>query len=289
MLKKFLISIILINIFWNYNYIQAKNKIDNEIVQLYNEYYKIYSDSAKLDYRFDYDKQIINLIDYTLLILKKPEYAYNVLMSFPKDLYGTPQIIEKYKVLKQKYLSELNDPEIDSAEKLLFIRLTLLYPVEFEGDPLINYNEKCHLCIEGLKTMKDKCTNKNYAALATALLFENKETDYCQEFLKVFPEHQAIPEVKLYQISREFDKKNFQLCINQTLDLIKEYGNNVGPDGHTFEISCYEFLISCYLKMNNKAEAYKYYKLIKETAPNNPQIVYLKTIFEITPTIIKKR
>lgn len=288
MLKRFIIFIMIISLFCQSKAF-AKNKTDADIINQYNKFYKICCDKFELGYSFDYDNQILTLIDISLNILKKPEYAFEAIMSFPRDLYFTPKLIKKYKYFKEKYLKTLDDPNTDSAEKLLFMALTLMFPIESEGDPLADFSEKRALCVEGLKTMKNKCDNKDFAALATALLFEEGNHDYYQEFIDNFPNHPSIPDIKLCKISPTFFKCDYQTCINETIKIIDEYGTQVGPNGWTFDINCYEFLISCYLKLDNHAKAYKYYKLIREKAPNNPIIPSMKSTFETAPTInIKK-
>ncbi len=260
------------------NFSFAADTDDIELDYLYKRCNEIKFKLSDRDTSFESAVEIPVLMDYTVEIIKRnPVLAYDAVMSFSIRPHAIKEAYEKYQKLKEKYLNNLDDPDTDAAEKLFFMLITLLYPGEFEYDNSQSVNPKCELCIEGLKKMKDNVTNKDYAALATLVLAnERGYENTLNEFLEKYPDHPAVPQVKLniasgYGLTEEYDK-----CIVKTEELLKQYGNINEPCGWTFDVTCYEVLCFCYIEKGDKTTAKKYFDLIKQKAPLDPQINYLK-------------
>lgn len=280
--KKIIISTTVLIIFLCLqNFLYAAETDDVELKNLYQKYTEIRFKLKNIDTSFESASEIPLLMDYTVEIIKRnPKIAYYVSMTFSIRPHAINEVYDKYQKLKEKYLYKLDDPDTEPAEKFFFMLITLLYPCEFEYDNSISVNPKCNLCIEGLKKMKEYSANKDYAALATILLSNEKGYESCvDEFFKKFPDHPAVPTLKLNIISDYISSKEYDKCIEKTEELLKQHGNEKYPYGWTFAVSCYEVLCLCYIKKGDITTAKKYFDLIKQNAPLDPQLHQLKEYF----------
>ncbi len=216
-------------------------------------------------------------MDYAVEILKKIPYsceAHNTLAFFRTGVsYSNGNALNKYLDMKKKYINSLDDLETDIAEKLLFMAILQSSnpgTSSLSGESLKKEHD---IAVKGLIKIKDECENKDYAALATKILFYEKGLDYEYEFLNKFPDHPAIPFVKL-GIAANFIcvEKDYDKGIDEINKLLEKYGNFVTPDGWKFEIACYEVLTLAYAWKKEPENAKKYYDIIKQTVPDYPNL-----------------
>ena len=106
-------------------------------------------------------------------------------------------LLPDFKELYGQYYNSVNNYDQDMPQKLVLAYM-LLRGFNIEGDTdevkLLEISEHGH---EILKDIKDKCSDKPYAAIATLLLsnvFTKSGLD--GEFIAKFPNHPAIPFVK---------------------------------------------------------------------------------------------
>ncbi len=186
---------------------------------------------------------------------------------------------EKYKRLKDKYINEIENFNDDVAEKLIF--MTLLYEFDPENDKNYAINRK--KCLEALKKMKDECQNKDYAALALAILLDRRYDKYNEEFIRRYPNHPAIPLIELGNSMSE----NYQDSIEKILKLAEKHKNVVMPDGIPFKVDCYSAVSSFYYEIGNKEMAHKYFEKIEKEYPN---YIYLHELKEkLTPKLTREQ
>lgn len=258
--------------------------IETDINKTYKEFqslaYKI-KDSKE---GYKYNNQSHKFIEYAVDIVKKSpasSEAFYTLITFPKSLkFVTDESENIYQQFKEKYLNNLNDPDTDSAEKIVFMKFTLLYPLNL--DRLINTDEiknKMNLCYEGLKKMAVDCKNSDYRALATMVL-ASSNPEYRQKFIENFPNHPCVSEIKLNLIIHEnyTHNTNYEKTIEEANKLLTEYKDITLPDGWKFEISCYELIAVCYIKLDNIENARKYIAIIEKDAPSNSQLYMLREL-----------
>jgi len=252
--------------------------------QMYKEYSNIVYKLEEPMKVYEFQKDITKIIDLLIKIIKtSPESAeaYHALASFPISLdIMDDEPKHLFLSLEKKYIDNLSIPLEDPAEKLVFMMLTKSHPSEFRFTLSEETDQsKYEKCINGLQLMAN-CQNKSYAALATTELFDRAGTgithDYRKSFLNSFPTHPAIPHVKLILITDYYAEEKYQTCIEETKKLCEEYKDFLLPDGWKFEISCYELLAMCYIELKDLKTASKYYQLICEKAPTNPQIFAIK-------------
>ena len=268
----------------NYSNSYSQDSYEVDLKQMYKHYSSLVFKLEEPMKVYEFQKDITKIINLLIKMIKtSPESAeaYHALASFPISLdIMDDEPKQLFLSLENKYIDKLSNPDEDSAEKLVFMMLTKTYPSRFritlseETD-----QEKYEKCLLGLQFMTGS-QNKDYAALATTELFNRAGTgitfDYRKTFLTSYPSHPAIPHVKLILITDYYAVEKYQTCIDETKKLCEEYKNLLLPDGWTFEVSCYELLAMCYIELNDLENALKYYKLICEKAPTNPQIYAIK-------------
>lgn len=223
----------------------------------------------------------IDAFNYSIEILKKSPksqesyYAMLIINSygFKSYLY---KIEEIFNSLNKKHYQHIDDPNFEENEKLIYL---IIYFHGIGAKSLLEQSERKIKAFEVFKNMQLNCTNRDYAALATTMLFLSNNTndrlnsiDY---FIKNFNDHPAIPAVNLYKIMAIYDFKKISSdstkineCITVTKNLIEKYGNVNLPHGWTFSIDCYCLLINCYKFINDNENAKRYYNIIKKEAPN---------------------
>jgi len=282
-MKNFIIFILTLLFFSSFSLyaIAQDNPSSNEcsINQLYRDVTRITFPTRA---EFDKGKQYENLhiaMDYTVEILKRNPASLEAYCALAHIRYGleyNQKATEKYKIWKKKYLNALADPDTDSAEKLVFMAVLYNEDPDVYNDKPLEKNHK--ICVDGLKKMKDECKNRDYAALATLILFSERNKNlHCFEFLEKFPSHVAVPIVKLsIATGHIFIDKDYDKCIAETNNLYNRYKNNEMPDGWKFSINCYEILAWAYIAKKDMKNATKYYNLIKESVPDFPNLRGIK-------------
>lgn len=192
--------------------------------------------------------------------------SYLSLIALNNDDFNfNDEAISIYKNFKSKYFQDLENVNKDCAEKLFFIKLYLLFDANVINTfPNENYEKNKIKCMDALEKFKNECEDKNYSALATIILFlldHKKEKAYDTYFIDTFPNHTAIPYIKLEVFASKAAKGSYSECISETLKLINEYGNIIVPYGYKFKADCYDLIISCYLAQNDFDKAKQYFIL----------------------------
>lgn len=248
--------------------------------QLFTELQNIISSPSE-----EYTEQNIHkAMDYSIEILKIAPgslAAYCTLgqYDFTLAVLFSDKAKEKYKQLKGKYLNDLENYSDDIAERLIF--MILLYEFDPEDDD--NYSVNRKRCVEALKKMKDECPNKDYAALALAILLDRRYDKYNEEFMRRYPSHPAIPLIELGNAM----SKNYQESIEKILKLAEKHKDVVMPDGIPFKVDCYSAVSSFYYEIGNKEMAQKYFEKIKKEYPN---YIYLHELKEkLTPKLTREQ
>lgn len=216
-------------------------------------------------------------MDYAVEILKKFPCsceAYSTLAHFRNGVsYSYGNALNKYLAMKKKYINSLDDLETDIAEKLLFMAILQRSNPGTSSLSSETLKKEHDIAVTGLIKMKDECQNKDYAALATKILFYEKGLDYEYEFLKKFPNHPAIPFVKLaIATSSICVEKDYDKGIDEINKLLEKYSNFMTPDGWKFEIACYEILVLAYAWKKEPENAKKYFDIINQTVPDYPNL-----------------
>lgn len=225
-----------------------------------------------------------NAMDYSVEILKiapSSLAAYCALSQYDFTLKFkfSDKAKEKYKQLKEKYLADLENYNDNTAERLFF--MTLLYKFDPENDDKYPVNRE--RCVNVLKKMKNECLNKDYAALALAILLNRRYDKYNEEFIQKYPSHPAIPLIELGNAMSE----NYQETAEKTLKLAEKYKDIVMADGKPFKIDCYSVLASCYYELGDEETAQKYYQKIEKECPD---YIYLHELKEkLTPKLTREK
>ena len=270
-MKKKILILIIILLFLIPKFAVSKDSTDQiELNKLFKSFDKIMYPTVEND--LEKWKDLSTAIDYAVEILKINPYsseAYSVIASFHPgiDFNNDKKALAKYKLLKQKHLKHLNDFDTDLAEKLITMRIM------YCGDPG-NYNEDSMLqnidfSITFLKKMKKDCKDKRLASLASAALFK-EEKEGRQEFSKNYPDHPAIPFIKLDIAAGLIAKEEYQKAIDDIKKICEQYKDVYSPEGWNFEIDCYETMIYTYSKKGDYESAQKLLKIVEENAPQHP-------------------
>ena len=251
---------------------------DASITNIYKNMCWLLKENTDEVFLAEYGTEAFN---YGIEILKKmpksQEAYYSIFLinssAFKSYLY---KIDEIFTPLNNKHYPNIDDPNFEEGEKIIYL---ILYSHGIGTKSIVEQNEHKKKAFEVLNNMQENCKNRDYAALATAMLFLSSKTDdrlnYINFFIKNFSDHPAISDVKFNKILNIYDLDKISSdsikineCILETNKLINEYGNINLPEGWNFSIECYGLLIYCYKFIGDKEKALKYYNLIEKEAPN---------------------
>jgi len=230
---------------------------DKDVKELFKGIYKIMS--AKRQFGKSTENSDV-AIDYAVEILqKKPESleAYYSLICF-SNISIDDAIIQKYVRWLDHNYGDLNNPNIDTVHKLVYIRVLEKYITVYKNRFLGALRHYVLLKI------KRECKNKNYSALA---MLELNYYSCLNEFINNFPDHVAIPLAKLKIAEKYCLNKKYETCINETIKLYEQYKDVELPMGYKYEIECYILLVKVYWKIRDYNNVKRYLLLIKEKAP----------------------
>ncbi|MEZ7893242.1 MAG: tetratricopeptide repeat protein [Candidatus Wallbacteria bacterium] len=230
----------------------------------------------------EYCQDISKLMELAVKIIEKNPgsyEAYDTLLGLPSEFnLISEEPRQYYKKLKEECYADLSDVNKNMAAKIVFMRITYLWGEFAHCDEDI-----CKSCVDNLKKMKNECIDKNYAALATASLFDFYTTgldknDYRKEFLEKFPKHPAVCDVKLNIAFDNYENKKYRECIEEINKLLNEYKND--KNFEIFELPCYHGLGLCYIELNDIETARKYLDLILQKAPESMEYKLFKKLIE---------
>ena len=296
-MKKIIVLIILLLFSFGSTVVNASN--NNEIKNLYKKLSEIISPN-------DENKVVLNekthlALDCLIEILKKDPgslEAYYALSMFTnpdkKKIIFNEKAKEKWFLWRTKYFDDKLNFDSNPVETLLYFALD-----EYCNDyKILRANDNIGV---DLKSMSQKCKNENYRALAAAVL--NHDLLYSnQKFIENFPDHLAIPFIKLrdqlnkvfeedseayknyYQIQKSSDdykwlqkhfiavKENYPIIakfknVNETPKLYIKYKEFLRPNGWKNNIDCYYQILNMnyeYIRENLAIIKEKY--LIKSEA-----------------------
>jgi len=275
----------------------AENSNEHEIL-LKDKYIKYYNIINSVEYTSDFDRH--NNIHVAVELLEEvlKHYPRTRTSSLMLDMisgnisWGNDPIMrERYFKMKEQYLSNLNDPNTHTAEKLIFMVIAAHIDLELNADDreYINISDKCN---RGLINMKDNCINEDYAALALIEVSKIDRFKYLEEFKGKYPTHPLIPVVESLLINQKFYENNdYYENIQAAEKEHEKYKDIILPGGISEEIGMYHYYVSIYYLMNEKEKMLQYYNLIKEKAPDYYMLSELKKLVGNTelPTLnIKK-
>lgn len=239
--------------------------------ETYKKMYWLFKECTDESYVINYGTDSLN---YGVEILTKAPNSLEAYLTifFINDIFDRcdyKDINNKfYYKIKDKHLQNFDNPDFEPGEKIIFLTL-------YSGgvDVKLGQEKKENQLkvMNILNTMKENCVNKDYAALANAMLFltinKEKRMESIKFFLDNFPAHPAIPTVKLIYITYLYDNEP-QKCIDEINNLKNQYGKIKMPNGWNFSSDCHEEIVRCYINLKDYNNAIKYYDLIKNEAPN---------------------
>lgn len=251
--------------------VYAKSTEENEINTLYKTVKSIIYDRIDLSNRPDVDEKkaetAINCI--TEIYKRKPDSieayccAFYLLRFIPVE-----PLKDKYNALKGKHLTNLDDPDFETGEKLIFLYL-MAAPSTWSDHSNINGKNYDQVINDCMYKIRNDCKNKNYSVLAAAelsivplLAIENRK-----KIIEIMPNHPAIPYVMGEIIPLEFEDDN-EKCIQELQKLVDKYGNIETPNGWRMAMEYYYLIGFAYSNMKNYKNAKKYYKKIMNEAPD---------------------
>jgi len=215
----------------------------------------------------------IKSLDYGVEILTKAPESLDAFLTIfiTQDIYNKCRyktIKKVYDRLKEKHLPHLEEPDFEPGEKLIFL-------FTYINETGLMSKKECddtqQKIVDILISMKDKCSDKKYAALANTMLIivrkKDKRIEFIKNFLDNFPDHPGIPTVKLLNLSYLYEEPKKRL--EEINKLMNQYGNIKMPNGWNFSADCYEEIVQCYIELKDYDSAIKYYGLIKIEAPNS--------------------
>lgn len=180
-------------------------------------------------------------------------------------------MIEKYQKLKNKCVDNLDDPNTDMAEKLMFMLIAPEIEYELINDKtqLNNISTKCN---EGLLKMKNECINSDYVALAHISLSRGSDEKGNIEFIQKFPDHPYVQSAEQNLLTIKYfwiNNRDYNKYISETEKLCEKYKNCYLPGGYDSEIGLYAFYVGMYHLMKEKDKVLYYLNKLKEKAPDN--------------------
>lgn len=253
------------------------------------------------------DFKEFNLITHPLLsvpdsekfknINKAYDIMLNVLENYPSSITACSMLdlieggilwdkdkimLEKYQKLKDKCMNNLDDPNTNSAEKLMFMRIAADIEYVLTSGNEKELNNMSIKCNAGLLKMKNECTNPDYAALAHIALSRGADEKGNVEFIQKYPEHPYVQCAEQNLITIKYywtENPDYNKYISETEKLCEKYKENYMPGGYSSEIGLYIFYIGIYHRMKDREKVLYYLKLLKEKAPDNDSFLNFETIY----------
>ena len=286
---KLFLSIIIYEIIFCSTIVFAEINYEIELANTFKEYYIILQDNDTKD-ELKKNGNVHLAVDLLSNVIRN--YPATLTTFQMISLLDTVQFWENDKILKErylnmkdKYLNTLNDPNTDTADKLLFMILTknvnYVYTLNNHEEEE-NFNKR----IEGLIKMKDECKNIDYRALALyCLLYISRS--YNDEILLKYTDHpiRFIGEQNAISYKYVNDKYenigNLNENINELKTLYSKYKDTIMPGGEKMEIHAYDVIAFTYAAdLKDYENAKIYLNLIENKAPNYYRLSALKKVVE---------
>lgn len=194
------------------------------------------------------------------------------------------KVIKKFNSLKTLYFSSIDIFDSNQPEKLVLIALI---GSGVEKNSLEEANSAFQEAHKFLIKAQDTCTNKDYLPLIKLLMMFDPEQgiDYANNFKAEYPNHPWLPFIDLIIVGDILNKKDYQKCINTSIELIEKYKNIKSPYGWKIIIDYYNLLTLCYLDLKDTPNIQKYFQLIKTEAPNYFQLKNLENAIRLSAEI----
>jgi len=213
----------------------------------------------------NYDK----IIDYSVAIIKQRpaslETYYTLSLLKNIDIKNV-KVKTKFVEFKEKYFSNIDNFDSEQAEKLILI---FFIGMGIEANNVDEQIAAQKFAVEKLIQIKETCLNNSYAALATMLLFLDKDNGlgYMKQFKEKYSNHAFIPLIDLDIISESYGTKEYKKCIDDAKEWEIKYKKIISPYGWHLTMESYNIIILCYVSLKDYENAKKYYELIKVEAP----------------------
>jgi len=279
MKTKFLIILTLLIVFLSmpeFTYANSKNDTE-EIKQIYGKLYAIVYENIDISNIPDVDEnKKAEALDYVISIYQKAPDSLEAYYAtyFIEYLIGN-SIVEKYNKLKEKHISHLSDPNFETPEKLVFLKI-MASP--WAAKSLLENDVNYAQVIEVLNKIKNNCNDKNYSALAAALL--SYDDNVCLEqkkfIINAIPDSPITPYVKGEIVYLE-NEANPSRGISELQQLLTSYGNLDTPNNCKMSLEYYAFIANCFINANDYDNAKKYCDLIEKEDPNHWELRNLKS------------
>jgi len=261
-MQKIYLIIILLLCLPNGSYANEKSKINlNKQFEIFKEIMCPINNNnipniEKLDIAMDYAVEILKTKPYSL-------DAYYVLEADYK-IESNEAALKKYLKLRNRFFNNLNNPDIDIAEKLFFLNIALFKDYKYTGYSDLSF-ENGEKFINSILNIRMKCKDQDYRALASLIPVRDLlEYEY---FVKHYPKHPAIPFIKLILFEALIIGDKFDEAIKEILKALEQYKNIKYLNGKDYSIQCYYLLAQAYHGKKKYDYAMKYMMLINEMAP----------------------
>jgi len=280
MKKNVIIIILLLIMLFSNSSVSAQSTEELEINSIYKNLYSIIYKKIDISNVPNVDpKQIEMALDYIIEIYKKrPDSMEAYFSTFFIQHILKSEIKNKYNQLKDKHLTNLNDPDFETGEKLVFL---WLLKSAWVANSMEDAKNNIQLSNDAFINIKENCKNKNYAALAAAALSLDpiKQVEFKKFIINNVPEHKAIPYI-LGEVAYFEDKPDYVKCIENLQKLNSKFGNVETPNGWKLSLDYYTLIANSYIEMNDLQNAKLYLEMIEKEAPNHWAIKFLKSALQ---------
>lgn len=274
---KFLVLICFLGVYPTLVFANTSEEI--EINNLYKRFYSIANTSEiginnlpKID-----KNKVDEAMDCIIEIYKKKPNSMEAYYAtcLMKNLLIKSTVNKKYYEMKEKHLPNLNDPNFETAEKLIFLwTMTSSWSASSSNEANTNYQ----MAMDAFNNVKENCNNKNYAVLAAvALSFDSKKFIECKKYIvNENSDYLAVPcikgEIAFYENTPDYNK-----CIDELQKLVDKYGSIKTPGGWRMALEYYCFIAHAYVKMGDYSNAKKYFDIIVKEDSNYWNLRFLKS------------
>jgi len=254
---------------------------ETEINALYKKAYSTVYEKIDISNIPNVDgKKALIAIDCILEIYKrKPNSMEAYFATYLLKYLMTSSIKEKYNELKEKHLPNLNDPDFETAEKIVFL---WIMSSQWTATTKAEVREHAETAHNAMINIMNNCKNKHYRVLAASTISNvPKMAIECRKkAIEIMPDHPAFPYIMGQIVSLEYEK-NYSKCIEELQKLIEKYGSIETPNGWRMETEYKYLLAYVYIDMKDYENARKYYAMVEKEAPDYWDLGCLKTALSV--------